>query len=51
MPLVEIPAAALVMRGDKSFFARLAKDSKANFRQVTIYESDGKTARLSEELT
>lgn len=51
MPFAEVPAAALVMRGDKSFVATLTKENTVTYKEVTIYESDGKTARLSSGLT
>ncbi len=51
MPFPEIPAAALVMRGDKSFVATLTNENKVKFREVVVYESDGKTARLSSGIT
>jgi len=49
--LTEIPAEALVIRGDKSFVATLTRENKVAFKEVTIYESDGKTARLSGGVT
>ena len=49
--LMEIPTEALVIRGDKSFVATLTKENKVAFKEVTIYESDGKTARLSKGVT
>lgn len=49
--LMEIPTEALVIRGDKSFVATLTKENKVAFKEVTIYESDGKTARLSGGVT
>lgn len=51
MPFPQIPAAALVMRGDKSFVATLTNENRVHFREVSVYESDGKTARLSSGLT
>jgi membrane fusion protein, multidrug efflux system len=43
---VEIPAGALVMRGDKAFVGTIDGENKAIFREVTVYDSDGKTVRL-----
>jgi membrane fusion protein, multidrug efflux system len=43
---IEIPAGGLVMRGDKAFVGTLDAQNKATFREVTVYESDGKTVRL-----
>ncbi len=45
-PAIEIPAAGLVMRGDKAFVGIVDKQNKASFREVNIYESDGKNALL-----
>lgn len=45
-PAVEIPAGALVMRGDKAFVGTIDAENKATFREVTVYESDGKSVRL-----
>ncbi len=47
MPYPQIPAAALVLRGEKSFVATLTRDNRVNFREVTVYENDGKTAQAS----
>lgn len=49
--LTEIPADALVIRGDKSFVATLTREHEVAFKEVTICESDGKTARLSGGVT
>ena len=43
---IEIPAGGLVMRGDKAFVGTLDAQNKAIFREVTVYESDGKAVRL-----
>jgi len=51
MPFTEVPAAALVMKGDKAFVATLQDEDKVSFKEVTVYESDGKTARLSSGLS
>jgi len=51
MPFTEVPAAALVMKGDKAFVATLRDEEKVSFKEVTVYESDGKTARLSSGLS
>ena len=40
---IEIPAGGLVMRGDKAFVGTLDAQNKATFREVTVYESDGKS--------
>jgi membrane fusion protein, multidrug efflux system len=47
---VEIPVQALVMRGEKTFVGLIKPDNKVNLRPVQIYDSDGKTARLSSGL-
>jgi membrane fusion protein (multidrug efflux system) len=49
--LMEIPADALVIRGEKSFVATLTGKDKVAFKEVAIYESSGKTVRLSEGVT
>jgi len=51
LPFTEVPAAALVMRGDKSFVGTLGEGNRVNFKEVTVYESDGRTARLSSGLS
>ena len=43
---VEIPAEGLVMRGDKAFVGIVDADKKATFREVTAFESDGKTVQI-----
>ena len=49
-PFTEIPAQALVMKGDQAFVATLTQENRVDFRQVTVYESDGKNVRLSSGL-
>ena len=44
---VEIPTQALIIRGNKTLVGVITPDNKVNLRPVEIYESDGKTARLS----
>jgi membrane fusion protein, multidrug efflux system len=44
---VEIPTQALIIRGNKTLVGIITPDNKVNLRPVEIYESDGKTARLS----
>ena len=43
---IEIPAGGLVMRGDRAFVGTLDAQNKATFREVNVYESDGKSVRL-----
>jgi membrane fusion protein, multidrug efflux system len=43
---VQVPANALLMRGDKTFVGVVGNDSRVRFRQVTIVDSDGKAVRL-----
>ncbi|MDD5169643.1 MAG: efflux RND transporter periplasmic adaptor subunit [Syntrophales bacterium] len=45
-PFVEIPAAALLIKGDKAFVAVLAPGNRASFRPVEVFDSDGKLVRL-----
>jgi membrane fusion protein (multidrug efflux system) len=49
-PSVEIPAEALLMKGEKSFVAVLSQENKVVFRPVIIDESDAKTVRLASGL-
>jgi membrane fusion protein, multidrug efflux system len=51
MRFTEIPAPALVMKGDKSLVATLADENTVRFKEVTVYETDGKTVLLSSGLT
>jgi len=44
---VEIPTQALIVRGEKTLVGVITPDNKVNLRPVEIYDSDGKTARLS----
>jgi len=44
---VEIPTQALIIRGKRTLVGVITPDNKVNLRPVEIYESDGKTARLS----
>jgi membrane fusion protein, multidrug efflux system len=46
----EIPAESLVLRGDKPYVAVIGEDNKVNYREVAIYESDGRKIRLSSGL-
>jgi membrane fusion protein, multidrug efflux system len=46
-PLVEIPAQALIIRGKDTLVGIITPENKVNLRPVEIYESDGKTVRLS----
>jgi membrane fusion protein, multidrug efflux system len=43
---VQVPANALLMRGDKTFVGVVGNDSRVRFRQVTVVDSDGKAVRL-----
>lgn len=49
-PAVEIPAEALLMKGEQAFVAVIASRNTVSFRPVTIGDSDGKTVRLSSGL-
>jgi membrane fusion protein (multidrug efflux system) len=49
-PFIEIPAEALLMKGDKAFVATIAQGSKVNFRPVNVADSDGKAVRISSGL-
>jgi RND family efflux transporter MFP subunit len=45
-PTIEIPAGALIMRGDNAFVGIVDHRNRASFRQVEIFQSDGKTVQL-----
>jgi len=47
---VEIPAEALLMKGEKAFVAVVSADGKVKFRPVVIADSDGKAVRLNSGL-
>jgi RND family efflux transporter MFP subunit len=49
-PSVEIPAAALLMKGEKSFVAVVSSGNRVSFRPVVISDSDAKTVRFSSGL-
>jgi hypothetical protein len=44
---VEIPAQALIIRGKHTLVGIITPEDKVSLRPVEIYESDGKTVRLS----
>ncbi len=46
----EVPADAILPKGDKTFVAVLSAGNKVNFRQVVIADSDGKSVRLQSGL-
>ncbi len=50
-PFVQIPAEALLMRGEKALAAVVGDGNRVTFRPLTIAESDGKTVRLSSGLS
>ena len=49
-PSVEIPAASLLMKGEKSFVAVVSPGNRVSFRPIVILDSDAKTVRLSSGL-
>ncbi len=49
-PAVEIPAEALLMKGDSPAVAVISPDHKVGFRPVVILDSDAKTVSLSSGL-
>jgi membrane fusion protein, multidrug efflux system len=49
-PSIEIPAQALLMKGDKAFVAIVTQGNKVNFRPIVVADSDGKTVRISSGL-
>jgi membrane fusion protein (multidrug efflux system) len=46
-PSIEIPAEALLMKGDKAFVGVITQGNKVNFRPVVVADSDGKMVRIS----
>ena len=44
---IQIPAEALLMRGEKAFAGVVGTDDRVTFRPVTPFDSDGKAVRLS----
>ncbi|HYA86088.1 MAG TPA: efflux RND transporter periplasmic adaptor subunit [Nitrospirota bacterium] len=49
-PAVEIPADALLLKGEQAFVAVVSADGKVKFRPVVMADSDGKVVRLSSGL-
>ncbi len=49
-PSIEIPAQALLMKGDKAFVAIVTQGNKVNFRPIVVADSDGKMVRISSGL-
>ena len=49
-PQVEVPVQALVVRGEKTSVGVITPDNRVSLRPVQVYDSDGKTARLSSGL-
>jgi membrane fusion protein (multidrug efflux system) len=49
-PTIEIPADALVMKGEQTFVAVVTADNKVKNRPVVVADSDGKVVRLSSGL-
>ncbi len=45
-PSVEIPASSLVIRGNKSMVGILTNEDKVTFREVGVWETDGRIVRL-----
>ncbi|MGE5237818.1 MAG: efflux RND transporter periplasmic adaptor subunit [Chloroflexota bacterium] len=50
-PLVEIPAEALLSKGETGSIATVSGDNKASFRKVVVADSDGKMVRLPSGLS
>jgi membrane fusion protein, multidrug efflux system len=50
-PLVEIPADALLSKDETALVAVVSDDNKANFRKVSVADSDGKMVRLTSGLS
>ena len=50
-PLVEIPVEALLSKDETALVAVVSDDNKANFRKVSVADSDGKMVRLTSGLS
>lgn len=50
-PLVQVPAEALLVRGEKSYAGVLGSDNRVRFREVSVADSDGKMVRSGAGLT
>ncbi len=46
VPSVEVPADAVLPRGDKTLVAVVSDGNRVSFRQIVIAESDGKTVKI-----
>lgn len=49
-PLVQVPAEALLVRGDKTFVAVIDGQQHARFRSVVVADDDGQMARIASGL-
>ncbi len=49
-PYVEVPADAILPKGDETFVAVVAAGNRVNFRRVKTAESDGKSVRIQSGL-
>lgn len=47
---VQVPVEALLIRGGKNYVGVVTPDDRISFRPITIYDSNGKTLRLSSGL-
>ncbi len=46
-PGLEVPSAALVMRGDQAYVGVVGADDRLRFHKVVVDEDDGVTARIT----
>jgi membrane fusion protein, multidrug efflux system len=49
-PLAQVPAAALVLRGDKPFAAVVGEDHRVHYRALKVADDDGQVVRLLDGL-
>ncbi|HVZ73821.1 MAG TPA: efflux RND transporter periplasmic adaptor subunit [Polyangia bacterium] len=49
-PTIQVPAEALVLRGERPFVAVVSEDHKVHFKPVVVADDDGQTARLASGL-
>ncbi len=46
-PAIEVPADALLMKGEQAYVAAIAPENRIHFRPVVVGDTDGRTVRLS----
>jgi RND family efflux transporter MFP subunit len=46
-PRIQVPAEALLLKGDKTYVGVVGSDNRVRFREVSVADSDGKMVRIS----